>query len=229
MNLKNLLAKSIPFRIRFLKRRRADPNDKSALLQKYVTFDIRPGEKVLDIGSGGYPFPLATHLADLYEQETTHRMENLVRDARPFTKCDVQNLPFADKEFDFIYCSHLLEHVPDPAKACEELMRVGKRGYIETPTKTSDIMFNFLYLEKHHKWHVNALDNTLVFMEWLPSERKSTGTKYFKRQLFSRWDNPFQRLVMENNHLFNNMFLWKDKFYYYVINKDGKLIATNRK
>ena len=224
--LRKLLSK-IPFRIKWLYKSPYDPWDKFALQQQFVNFNIKPGEKVLDVGSGGYPFPLATHLADLYETETSHRMEGLVQDSRPFTKCDIQELPFADKEFDFVYCSHLLEHVDDPAKVCKELMRVGKRGYIETPTKTSDIMFNFLYLENHHKWHVEMLTNTLIFLPWRPEERKSTGTKYFKQQYFSRWDNPFQKLVIEHNHLFNNMFLWKDRFNYSVFDLDGKIVATN--
>ncbi|MGL5792857.1 MAG: class I SAM-dependent methyltransferase, partial [Waterburya sp.] len=134
--------------------------------KQYVNFDIREKDKVLDIGSGGYPFPLATHLADFYEGMTTHRTEELKRDSRPFTVCSVDKTPFADKEFDFVYCSHVLEHVENPAKACEELMRIGKRGYIETPSKISDVMFNFTKIPNHHKWHIQVLDNTMIFMEW---------------------------------------------------------------
>ena len=134
MTIKTLLAKPVPVRIRFLKKSQYRPNDKYGQLTKLVDFKIQETDKVLDIGSGGYPFPKATHLADLYESETTHRKEELIKDGRPFVECNIQNLPFVNKEFDFIFCSHVLEHVDDPALACEELMRVGKRGYIETPT-----------------------------------------------------------------------------------------------
>lgn len=223
---KKILSK-LPFRLKFLRRSPHQVRDKFAIQRQSVDFQIQPNEQVLDIGSGGYPFPLATHLADLYENHTTHREETLVKDNRPFTKADIHNLPFADKQFDFVYCSHLLEHVDNPAKACEELMRVGKRGYIETPTKTSDIMFNFLYLEDHHKWHIEMLDNTLIFLPWRPEERKSTGTKFFKQEYHSRWLNPFQKLVMDNQHLFNNMFLWKERFNYQVFDLQGKIIASN--
>lgn len=55
-------------------------------------------------------------------------------DGKPLYKCSVEQMPFKDKEFDFVYCSHVLEHVVDPIRACRELMRVARRGYIETPT-----------------------------------------------------------------------------------------------
>lgn len=108
-------------------------------------------------------------------------MESLVKDDRPFTACNIEWLPYRDKEFDFVYCSHVLEHVPDPAMACAEIMRVGKRGYIETPTRTSDIILNFTGLPDHHKWHINKLGNTLVFMEWVDEEKKDTNCTHFFR------------------------------------------------
>lgn len=202
--------------------------DRFSYQKEYVDFNIKDGEKVLDIGSGAYPFPYATHLADLYEGETTHRAEALVRDNRPFQGCDIENLPYKDKEFNFVYCSHVLEHVADPARACEEIMRIGKRGYIETPTRVSDIMLNFTKLKDHHKWHINLLGNTLIFMEWADIERKDTGCNDFFGALHSRYKNPFQSLMHNNRDLFVNMLLWENKFYYYIFDKQGKLIKTNR-
>src|ERR1051325_7871532 len=38
--------------------------------RRHVGFDIRPGERVLDIGSGGDPFPHATLLADRFMEPT---------------------------------------------------------------------------------------------------------------------------------------------------------------
>jgi SAM-dependent methyltransferase len=42
-------------------------------------------------------------------------------------------LPFADCFFDYVICSHVLEHVPDPAAVIGELTRVARAGYIEVP------------------------------------------------------------------------------------------------
>jgi len=197
--------------------------------QQYVSFDIEAGEKVLDIGSGAYPFPYATHLADLYEEGTTHRAEPLLKTGLPFQTCDIERLPYKDKEFDFVYCSHVLEHVKDPARACDELMRVGKRGYIETPTRLSDIMLNFIRLKDHHRWHISLLDKTLVFMEWADKERRDTGINDFFVMLHSKYKNAFQDLVHNHRDLFANMLLWHESFYYYVFDKYGTLVATNKK
>ncbi len=198
-----------------------------AYQRQYVAFHFKPGEKVLDIGSGQYPFPYATHLADLYESDTTHRAEPLVRGDLPFEVCDIERLPYKDHEFDFVYCSHVLEHVKDPARACEELMRVGRRGFIETPTRVSDIMLNFTRLQDHHRWHISLLSNTLVFLEWTDSERRDTGVNAFYVMLHSKFRNPFQDLFHRHRDLFVNMLQWEGGFRYYVFDKSGTLLATN--
>jgi SAM-dependent methyltransferase len=43
-------------------------------------------------------------------------------------KADICNLPFEDNAFDIIFCNHVLEHIPDDAKAMSELYRVMKPG-----------------------------------------------------------------------------------------------------
>lgn len=43
-------------------------------------------------------------------------------------KCDVQNLPFENSEYDIVICNHVLEHVPDDKKAMSEVLRVLKPG-----------------------------------------------------------------------------------------------------
>lgn len=226
--IKSFLEEYAHIKISFLKKGRGIESDRyNAYQKKWNDFDIKEGEKVLDVGSGGYPFPLATHIADYYPEDTTHRSETLVKDGRPFTVCSVEAMPFEDKEFDFIYCSHLLEHVSDPAKACEELMRVGKRGYIETPTRTSDIMFNFLNLQDHHKWYIYIINNTVIFLEWLGCERRDLNCNYFFEELLSKWKNPFQDLFFKHRDLFVNMFLWSGRFNYIVIDKNGEIAALS--
>lgn len=41
-------------------------------------------------------------------------------------KADICNLPFANNEFDIIFCNHVLEHIPNDTKAMQELYRVLK-------------------------------------------------------------------------------------------------------
>lgn len=43
-------------------------------------------------------------------------------------KADICNLPFADNEYDIIFCNHVLEHIPDDTTAMQEIFRVLKPG-----------------------------------------------------------------------------------------------------
>jgi SAM-dependent methyltransferase len=43
---------------------------------------------------------------------------------RAMVKMDICDIHYPDKSFDIIYCSHVLEHVPDDRRAIRELFRV---------------------------------------------------------------------------------------------------------
>ncbi|HET9571136.1 MAG TPA: methyltransferase domain-containing protein [Bacteroidales bacterium] len=43
-------------------------------------------------------------------------------------KVDITDIPFEDRSFDVIICNHVLEHIPDDARAMSELLRVLKKG-----------------------------------------------------------------------------------------------------
>lgn len=219
---------SLLFEIRIWPGRGKEKDRYNSYQKRYINFGkyIKKGDKVLDIGSGQHPFPLATHLADFSEKETSHRAGELVKDERPLTICNIESMPFKDKEFDFVFCSHVLEHVKNPAKACEEIMRIGKKGYIETPTRTSDTVFNIEKGQRHHRWYINMAGNTLIFIEYPERERRDTEFTYIAEQFQSFLKNPIQDFIYNNRDLFVNMFLWEDKFNYYVFDKNGNLILS---
>ena len=116
---------------------------------------------VLDIGSGHNPHLRANVLADRYIGENIDRSgKSVVMDRRrPFIIADVQHLPFKDRSFDYIIASHIAEHVENPEEFCNELMRISKRGYIETPSKTGELLLT----EPFHKWYVYAKGSVLFF------------------------------------------------------------------
>ncbi len=47
-------------------------------------------------------------------------------DPQAMVKMDITNIQYPDEKFDVIYCSHVLEHVPDDKKAMREFLRVLK-------------------------------------------------------------------------------------------------------
>jgi SAM-dependent methyltransferase len=191
-----------------------------------MEWDIPKDDLVLDVGSGGWPFRRANHLADKFPEGTTHRFEGMVRDGRPFFEVDIERLPFADKTYDFVFCSHVLEHLEDPAQAMRELMRVGKRGYLEVPTRLSDIMFNFTRLKDHHRWHSLRLGNTLVLIEWNERERRELGNEFFNA-LQSEFTNPFQAFFERNRDLFFTSYRWEGKIEFLIIDKAGGIVDSS--
>jgi SAM-dependent methyltransferase len=189
-----------------------------------MNWDIRPGERVLDIGSGGWPFRKSTHLADMFTGETSHRYEALRRDKRPFVVLDICHMPFADRQWDFTFCSHVLEHLNRPGDAIRELVRVSQRGYIEVPTRLSDVMLNFTRLKNHHRWHALVLGDTLLLIEWRVDERRDLGTSFFYSCLHSKYKNEFQDLFEKNWDLFYGMLKWEGGIKFLIIDCDGKIV-----
>lgn len=205
--------------------RRSEPPLSTAHHQQYrMHWDIPEGAKVLDVGSGGYPFFRATHLADMFPGGTTHRVEALKRDERPFTVVDIHALPYSDKSFDFVFCSHVLEHLDDPGRAIRELCRVGRAGYVEVPTRLSDVMFNFTRLPNHHRWHGLNQTGTLLLTEWTDRERRDLGSNHFFSMAHSPYRNPFQDFLEANWDLFFIGMKWTGSLPFVVLSKTGEVL-----
>ena len=62
---------------------------------------------------------------------------------RPLFWADAADMPFADHAFDYVICSHVLEHVPDPPRVIGELTRVAKAGYVEVPEASAAKLQDF--------------------------------------------------------------------------------------
>ena len=200
-------------------------NNRFSYQSKYHRFEIGPDDKVLDVGCGAYPFPRATTLIDLYLEKSEHRHEDLRTDGKAFQVADINHLPFGDNSFDFIYCSHVLEHIENPKYACEELMRVGKRGYLETPSLMTDVMFS--WAKGMHKWFTTIIADRIVFFEY--NERLVQGVRnsYWKKSLFSKKYHPLQDVFFNNLDIFNNSLMWNEYFNYSVFYLNGQMEHSN--
>ena len=221
--LARALVDGLPFEFRW---REATPEwpgetNRFGYLERYVTFEVRPGDRVLDIGSGGDPFPRATFLAERYLEPSRHRHVELKRDARPLVVADVQALPFRARSFDYVYCAHVLEHVDDPLRACAEILRVGRRGFIETPARCKDILF--AWAEGMHRWHLVGIGGRLCFFEYGPREQEGIRSGAWRDLVFSPWRNPIQEAFRGNQDLFNVLFPWDGTFAAYVFRQDGSV------
>jgi hypothetical protein len=143
-----------------------------SILHHWHSFGLQPGMRVLDVGCGDRPFHYATHLGDLRPVHDAGR--------RPFVRCRLEALPFADRSFAFVFCSHVLEHVADPIACCAELSRVAERGYVECPRAWLEYVFS----TEDHRWLVDFERGRLVFREKLEIER---GDLFHVRFDIFRW------------------------------------------
>lgn len=130
-------------------------------LERIRRLKVNPEALVLDVGSGNRPSPRANVLCDRYLFADAHRFgQALVRTkGRLMVSADITQLPFPDGAFDFVICSHVLEHLDDPAAAIRELQRVAHAGYIETPSPINERLMRY----EVHKWIVWVEGDELVF------------------------------------------------------------------
>ena len=180
-------------------------------------FGIAADDRVLDVGCGAQPMPIATHLADRSLRDHHERFDRPIPlRGRPFVECDVQAMPFADKAFDFVYCIQVLEHVADPYAACRELMRVANRGYLECPRS----WFEFVLGSPQHRWLVDVECDTLIFREKLDAEYGDVLG--LRRLVLAQLSSPafVRQLDSPSVHALANVeFYWEGGFRVRVIRK----------
>jgi ubiquinone/menaquinone biosynthesis C-methylase UbiE len=110
--------------------------------------------KIVDLGCGrNGSCPSATVLVDQNDWSKTQEIGD-----REFVVHNLDNLPlpFKDKQFDFCWSSHILEHVKEPTEFLKEIVRISKRGYIEVPTPLIDnlVSGDDIHEQFGHKWWV---------------------------------------------------------------------------
>ena len=165
--------------------------------------------KVLDIGCGYTANKFATTICDTQDLSEFYKEKN-------FIKLNSKNLPFKDKEFDFVIASHVLEHVEDFKFFINELERVSDKGYIELPTKLED---NLVFEnKKDHLWHMDfndvesklTISKKLQYMEpILTVSMLQEFRKNFKNSLILElyWENKIDYDFIENDQNFKKSSL----------------------
>lgn len=96
---------------------------------------VPAGTKVLDAGAGQCQYKSLFAHAQYHAQDFAQykgTAEGLAQEAWNYPKldyvCDITQIPVEDDQFDFVVCTEVLEHVPDPISALRELCRVTREG-----------------------------------------------------------------------------------------------------
>ena len=83
------------------------------------TLEKNSSWKILDIGCGYRANKYATVIADIQDFSNFYK-------EKKFVHLEGKDLPFKDKEFDFVIASHVIEHVENPDHALLEFKRIIK-------------------------------------------------------------------------------------------------------
>jgi hypothetical protein len=170
-----------------------------ASVMRYVE-NVCSGSKILDVGAGHIPFPKATHTVDLVPKarDNVHSTGLNLRHSK---------IPFDDKYFDFVFCRHTAEDMDDPLGMLQELARVGKRGYIETPSPLAEMCRGIdggsppWRGYNHHRHLIWATGNTIKVLPKLPQVEYMTLD-----------DERYVKTIKEYPALANTYMLWDDNF-----------------
>jgi len=169
---------------------------------------------VLEVGGGHNPHPRSNVVCDKFIDTNYHRSGDIkVRKNQQFMQADGENLPFKDKEFDYVICNQVLEHVDHPAKFLDEQMRVAKRGYLEAPS----LFGEYLFPKESHSWLMLEIENKIVVVDKKKVFRTSSFdiSDVFLHHL-QRVSIPYKMLRKTNPELFNIAIEWDDKFEYLI-------------
>ena len=159
-----------------------------------------PNWKILDIGCGYRAHKNASVLADVQDFSNFYKKKK-------FVQIKEKNLPFKDKEFDFVVASHVIEHVEDFEFFIKELERITSKGYIELPTRLGD---NLVFENKNdHIWwfYYDDINNKLI-----GSKRNQLVDPFITVSMAKLFEEIYREsLIIE--------LAWEDKIDYVVDNK----------
>jgi SAM-dependent methyltransferase len=93
---------------------------------------IPPGARVLDIGAGTCPyrhlFAHCEYKSHDFKKFNGEKLGGTTDYGQIDIESDICRIPVPDNSFDIILCTEVLEHIPEPVRAVEEMVRITKPG-----------------------------------------------------------------------------------------------------
>lgn len=190
---------------------------------------IPKGAVTLDVGAASAPIRRADFIIDAVPFADMHLEQAKGPGESRFSKeryvqhdiCDRKPWPFADKQFDYSFCSHVLEDIRDPVWVCSELIRVSKAGYIEIPSRLYETTFGIeaggLAGAAHHRWLVDLADGKLRFtFKYFQVHKKAVNKN--RRAPGSTDEDQFLKIEWKDSFEYGENWLnsGKEIFEYYL-------------
>jgi SAM-dependent methyltransferase len=157
------------------------------------------GARLLEVGSGmGHLVGDLSHTFKSFGMDLNHwavKQSKAAAESASLQTASAQELPYQDGAFNLVIIKHIVEHLPDPAKAINEIGRITEKGGIlilATPNLGS-----LLKPWKGDKW-IGYQDPTHISLkppeEWLDLIRNA-GFEFVRVFSDGFWDVPYIRFV----------------------------------
>ena len=110
--------------------------NRKAWIEKTLN-NINPGLKIIDVGAGELANKIYCKHLEYVSQDFCQydgKGDNVALQTGEWNTSkidivsDITNIPVEDASFDVVLCTEVLEHVPDPVKAIEEMVRICKKN-----------------------------------------------------------------------------------------------------
>ena len=169
---------------------------------------IKDNDKVLEIGPGATPFHRSDVFLELNYDSDTDRIAQsghtgILKTDKQIIYYNGKEFPFKDDEFDYVICSHVLEHVDDIPLFINEIQRISKKGYLEFP----NIYYDYLHNIEEHLNMLMVKDNQILWCKKIktPITNLNNFTDFFRT--LQRNNYRFQD---EINNLWHQGFEWEN-------------------
>jgi len=159
----------------------------------------RRGARLLEVGSGmGHLVGQLSDTFEAYGMDLNHWAVNRSKEAAERSSLQTgsaQELPYEDSAFNVVIIKHIVEHLPDPAKAILEIGRVtDKDGILILATPN---LGSLLKPWKGDKW-IGYQDPTHISLKE-PGERlaliRAAGFEFVRVFADGFWDVPYVRFM----------------------------------
>lgn len=174
---------------------------------------VNQNDRVLEIGPGGNAHPRADVLLEKIfkkpeETEAQRGFTSELNTDKPIVFYNGGKFPFVANEFDYVICSHVLEHVDDVEFFLSELTRVANKGYIEFPTIYYDYIYN---IPKHLNFlFYNDASRTIYYLP--KTESEIMGGKEIQKFFFKTTFKGYVSLIDSLRDFMFQGFEWSDGF-----------------
>ena len=189
---------------------------------------IKSTDRVLEIGPGGAPHPRSDVLLEkTFNTEGEAARQRAYVDSLQTDKQLVYyeggEFPFEDGAFDYVICSHVLEHIEenDVVEFVSELQRVSSKGYLEFP----GINYEYLYNFKAHVLFLNYKNDVIYYKD--KSETALDDFYEVQSFFYDTLAHGYDETIMENKECFFHGFEWFEQINLVKANSIKEFILDN--